>query len=172
MIKLYITCEAKLNETENENKVRKLLTFLVNGEIKKEKRSDGTYLVILTSEETALANFYETIRSQRLLDTIRTRMLRNKEYGGMTSLYFNRQALWGGKLSLVDFEDEPPLGPVLLQIVAGENEDIDEIIDKLAPKTYRGKELTEEEWREVRRKEAERRAREKAKSERKSAKKE
>ncbi len=165
---MYITCEARLNETENEEKVRKLLSFLVNGEIKKEERSDGTYLIILTTDEDSLGNFYETIRTQRLLDTIRTRMLRNKEYEGMTSLYFNRQALWGGKLSLVDFEDNPPLGPVLLQIVAGENENINEIIDKIAPQTYKGKELTEEEWKEVKRKEAERRAREKAKSSRKN----
>lgn len=165
---MFITCEAKLNETEDEEKLRKLMSFLVNGMIKKETRSDGEYLTIITDEEGALANFYEAIRAQRLLDTIRTRMIRNKEYESMTSLYFNRQALWNGRLSLVDFEDDPPLGPVLLQIVAGEGEEIDQIIDRLAPKTYKGRELSEEEWQEVKRKEAERRAREKAKDRRKS----
>ncbi len=160
---MYITCEAKLNETEDETKVRKVMNFLVQDEIKIDKRFDGIYLVIVTTDESALSTFYEAIRTQRLLDTIRKRMFQNKEYEGMTSLYFNRQALWNGRLSLVDFEDNPPLGAVLLQIVADENEDIDEIINKIAPKTYKGKEITEEEWREIKRKEAERREREKKK---------
>ncbi len=151
---MYITCELKMNPTEDEQKLRKLMAQIVVGDPTLDKRFDGEYLVILTNNRLDIMGFFELIREQRLLDTVRTQMFKNMEYGSMTSLYFNKQALHMGRLSIVDFEDNPPLGAVLLQFVSEEGEKLEEFIDWLAPQTYKGKELTEEEWKEVKRREA------------------
>jgi len=146
---LEVVSELKWNSTEDRATLEKILQTFVAGKIVEDKRSDGTYLVIRNNSSDCLQLLGDWIRSARLLDTVRKRLFRSI-VGNLTAVYFNRQAAAMERLSLVDVEDDPPLGAIVVQIVS---DGLLHVIDTLTPKTYRGKELTEAEWVRVRQKE-------------------
>ena len=137
-----IVCEARLNPTEKEETIRKILEEFVIAKIILDKRYDSIYLVSRSSTIGSLAIFGEWVKQQRIIDTVRARLIRSIT-GNMTALYFNRQAATMGRLSLIDFEDNPPNGPIILQIIS---DGLPYIINKLIPRTWKGKELSLEEW--------------------------
>ncbi len=137
-----IVCEAKLNPTENRTMIEEILSSFLQGEIILDERFDGKYLLIRNSGWEALERLSDWIRQSRLLDTIRRRLLKSS-IGNITALYFNRQAAAMGKLSLIDVNDNPPLGYISFQIVS---DGIVYLINQFTPRTYDGKEISEDEW--------------------------
>ena len=144
-----VVCELKWNPTENRETLEKIILSFVMGDIVEDIRSDGTYLVVRNNTSESLQLIGDWIRSAKLLDTIRKRLFKSI-VGNLTAIYFNRQAAAMQRLSLVDVEDDPPLGAIVVQIVS---DGLAQVIDTLTPKTYRGRELTEKEWERVRQKE-------------------
>lgn len=137
-----IVCEAKLNPTENRSVIEEILNSFLQGEIILDERFDGNYLLVRNSGWEALEQLSDWIRQSRLLDTIRRRLLKSS-LGNITALYFNRQAAAMGKLSLIDVNDNPPLGYISFQIVS---DGIEFLINQFTPRTYDGKEISEDEW--------------------------
>jgi predicted RNA binding protein with dsRBD fold (UPF0201 family) len=149
---LEVVVEAKLNPTERKETISKILNYFVKGEVFVDERFDGKYLVIRSSGNESLQIFGDWIRQARQLDTIRKRLFKSIT-GNITALYFNRQAAAMGRIALVDIEDSPPLGSIALQIIS---DSLEHVIDEIAPKTHNGRELTEQEWKNLQqRKEAE-----------------
>lgn len=137
-----IVCEARLNSTETQETIENILRKFLPGKVSEDKRFDGTYLVVRASGLDQLQIFGDWVRELRLLDTVRERLIRSIS-GNITALYFNRQAAAMDRLALVDLNDAPPLGPVVLQIVS---DSLMFVADKVTPKTWKGKELSEAEW--------------------------
>ncbi len=145
---LNIVCELRANPTEDEEVLRTVLKKFVPGEIKEDLRSTGKYFYLMTEGIDALTFFSDWVRNQSLLDTVRNRFLRNVENETLTTVYFNRNAAVLDRLILLDFEDDPPLGPVMLQIIASDPTELMKAIDRITPSTIEGEEMTDEQKKE------------------------
>jgi predicted RNA binding protein with dsRBD fold (UPF0201 family) len=135
-----IVCEAKLNPTEKRETIEELLKKFLSGDVVEDVRSDGTYLLIRANDISDLLILYEWSYELKLMDTIRSRLIKSI-LGNITALYFNRQALAMDKLALVDVDDDPPLGAVIIQIIS---DNLMAVINQITPRTYDGLILTAE----------------------------
>ncbi|MDH5402713.1 MAG: hypothetical protein OEZ01_16555 [Candidatus Heimdallarchaeota archaeon] len=142
---IQVVCEARVNNTEKVETIKTIMNQFIEGNEFVDDRFEGKYYVIRASGGDSLQIFGEWVRQSYLLDTIRRRLLKSIR-NTMTSLYFNRQAAAMGRISLVDIDDNPPNGAIMLTIIA---DNLEELIDIITPKTYRGRELTEAEWEKV-----------------------
>ncbi len=136
-----VVCEAKLNPTEKRENVENILLKFINGEIITDERIDGTFLLINAEGTSALQILHEWIATQRIIDTVRSRLFRSIA-NNVTAVYFNRQAAFMNHLSVVDHDDGIPLGPIAFNIIS---DNLEEIIDIVAPKTYDGRIMSEDE---------------------------
>lgn len=137
-----LVCEGKLNPTEKSERIENILGSFLDGEIISDDRFDGKYLLIRNSGWEALNRLSDWIRKTRLLDTVRRRLLKSS-VGNITAIYFNKQAAAMGRLSLVDVDDNPPLGAISYQIIS---DNIEFVVNKFTPRTHEGREISEEEW--------------------------
>jgi predicted RNA binding protein with dsRBD fold (UPF0201 family) len=80
--------------------------------------------------EESLKNFHLLLRQQRILDTARAAMLRNR-IGNSIQFRLSKQAAFAGRANFPP--DEEPLGSLHVQIVGSER-----MIDWLAPATENG----------------------------------
>ena len=140
-----VVLEARLNSTEKEDTIAKILHRFMEGDVFVDDRFEGKFLVIRNSSFDALQLFGDWVREQRQLDTIRDRLIRSIQ-DNITALYFNRQAAAMDRLSLIDVNDNPPNGPIILQIIS---DGLMEIIDIVAPKTYKGSVISHEKWEHI-----------------------
>lgn len=138
----------KFNSTEDRSILENIIHRFIEGTISEDPRFDGKYLVSHTQGQQSLDTIRTWIRDSGIIDTVRQRLKRYQQ-GSLTSLYFNRQAAAMGKIALLDLDDNPALGPVLLQIIADSEEELNDLIDDLAPKTYDGRIVTKEEALEI-----------------------
>lgn len=84
-------------------------------------------------EKEALEQLHFLLRKEKILDACRALLLENK-MANKTRLRINKQAAYVGRLNL---SAESPLGCIELEI---ESEELEELIDWLAPKTVDGRE--------------------------------
>ena len=82
-----------------------------------------------------LDRFSKQIRKQKILDTTRSVMLHGKR-GDRTRIFLNKQVAFVGKISFC--EEKTILGTMKVIII---DEDIDGLIDKVAPVTVDGEEV-------------------------------
>ena len=82
-----------------------------------------------------LDRFSKQIRKQKILDTTRSVMLHGKR-GDRTRIFLNKQVAFVGKISFC--EEKTILGTMKVVII---DEDIDGLIDKVAPVTVDGEEV-------------------------------
>ncbi|MHA2501603.1 MAG: hypothetical protein ACXAE3_01840 [Candidatus Kariarchaeaceae archaeon] len=137
-----LVVEARLNSTELKKTIETLLKRFLSGDVQEDQRSDGTYLLIRQSGMAGLQLLGDWIRDQQVIDTVRKRLF-GSIVNNITALYFNRQAAAMGRLALLDVEDKPPNGPIIFQIVS---DGLHSVIRTVAPRTYKGRVVTEEEW--------------------------
>jgi predicted RNA binding protein with dsRBD fold (UPF0201 family) len=83
-----------------------------------------------------MTHFAEQIRKQRILDTARSVMMKGRR-GERTVFRMNKQAAYAGKISFA--EERTILGTMNVTVEA---DDITEFIEKLAPVTVDGEEVT------------------------------
>jgi uncharacterized protein len=124
-----ITVKSPCLPTEDPEKVRKAVLNLFPESLIEEK--DG----VITAKTGSLARFNELIRSYRIIDATRRILLRGKQ-GGSTSFLINKQVAFIGKISYV--EEKLPLGSIEVSI---EDDDMDKLIDVVAPVTVNGEEV-------------------------------
>ena len=133
-----ISAEAKVHPTEDQGKVAKALETVLLGEKQTKKIGDEIYIRIESKKTASLENLYELFRQQRILDVAR-KTLRNGIVGNSTIFYLNKQVAFVKKLNFCDEEGESPLGPIRVEI---EYDNINHLIDWLAPYTKNGTEVT------------------------------
>lgn len=125
-----VTARASCLPTEDPLKVEKaVLNVLPDGIV---ERSPGEIVV----RSGSLDRFKQLIRNHRILDSTRKVLLKGRGPGG-TSFVLNKQVAYVGKVSFL--EEASPLGGIE---VAVEDQDIDALIDEVAPVTVNGEEVT------------------------------
>ncbi len=89
------------------------------------------------SGEADLENFSALIRKQRILDTTRSQMLAGmRRNAAKTRFNLNKQVATVGKVSFVDYRTA--LGTIEVTV---EDENLQELIDRVAPVTVDGEEV-------------------------------
>ncbi|MDC7950533.1 RNA-binding domain-containing protein [Methanomassiliicoccaceae archaeon COG_1] len=84
-----------------------------------------------------LDEFARLIRRQRILDTARSQMLKGRKHSRTrTAFELNKQVATVGKVSFVDYD--VALGTISVEV---RDDDIDELIDRVAPVTVDGEEV-------------------------------
>ncbi|MHA1799413.1 MAG: RNA-binding domain-containing protein [Candidatus Helarchaeota archaeon] len=134
---LNVRVEAPFNNTESFEKIKKAInTLFIDADCKVELDGVKKKVVANLEGNNSLSVLYNAFRSQQILDVAR-RMMLKEQFDDCFVLYFNKQAAYVGKIhfSLVE-EESKILGPIKI-IVKSEN--IEEIIDYLAPETIDGK---------------------------------
>ena len=124
-----ITIKAPCFPTEDPEKVRKAILNLFPDSLVED---EGGAIVAKTG---SLGRFKELVRSHRILDATRRMLLRGRQGNG-TSFMINKQVAFVGKVSYV--EERLPLGSIEVCI---EDDDLDRLIDEIAPVTVDGEEF-------------------------------
>lgn len=115
--------------SEDPDKVRKaMLNIFPDAEI--EESEDG-----LSGKSQSIEHFSRQIRRQKILDTTRSVMIRGKR-GDRTRFFMNKQVAFVGKISFC--EEKTILGTMKVIVI---DDDIDSLIDRVAPVTVDGEEV-------------------------------
>ena len=93
--------------------------------------SDGT----LSGETDSVEHFGAQIRRQRILDAVRSVLIKGRR-GGNITFNLNKQAAFAGKISFA--EEKTILGTIRVTL---RSDDITSFIEKLAPQTVDGEEV-------------------------------
>jgi predicted RNA binding protein with dsRBD fold (UPF0201 family) len=121
-----ITISALIRPTEDGQKVARAVENIFPG-LSLEIRPDR---LEATGNVESLDKFHLLLRQQRILDTARAAMLRNR-LGKSIQFRLGKQAALAGRVNFPP--DEEPLGSIHVQIAGGER-----LIDWLAPATENG----------------------------------
>ncbi|MFW9922091.1 MAG: RNA-binding domain-containing protein [Candidatus Thorarchaeota archaeon] len=132
-----IVVETKLFPTEDKEKVSHSLTNILEGEIKSKQYGQDIYLFVESSKPADLQKLYDMLRQYRILDVARKQM-RKGVVGNATIFYLNKQVAYVKKINFSEEEGESPLGPIRVEI---EHDNIEQLIDWLAPYTKNGEEV-------------------------------
>ncbi len=124
---------AKVKPTEDKNKVKKAILNILP-KIKLEYFKEDDYYGYFEGLGNNVEKFKELIRKQAILDTARLILEEGKDENS-TKFYLNKQAAF---VRNVNFDIDTH-GGIFVKISADENEDIDEIIKDIAPRTKHGK---------------------------------
>jgi len=123
-----VTVRCPVNPSEDEEKVRgAVLSIFPDADLSLE---DG-----MLSGAATLDRFHRMIRNQRILDATRSVLIRNMR-GNATWMNLNKQVATVGKVSFAD--RNPVLGAIEVMI---RDDDIQALIDRLAPVTVDGEEV-------------------------------
>ncbi len=124
-----VTVKTPCLPTEDAEKVRKAVLNLFPDSMIEEK--EGAIL----AKTGSLMRFKELVRSYRIIDATRRILLRGRQ-GTSTFFMVNKQVAFIGKISYV--EERLPLGSIEVSI---EDDDLDMLIDEVAPVTVNGEEV-------------------------------
>ena len=106
------------------------------------KETENGYMMLTSNERSSLDLMQQYIHALRIIDAVRKRVLSNWD-GTKTSVFFDKQAAYYGKLRLVDeTEEEPPLGCIELEIVFEDEAAFDEFLAWFVPPTEDGRVVT------------------------------
>ncbi len=138
-MKIEVTVSALVHLTESAEKVKEAIKKLFpDVELKLEQRPGfEDRLVGSATGSSGLKKLHELLRKQKILDTARTIFLKSRE-GSAIELRLNKQIAYVGKINFA--EDEIALGPIYVTVEA---EDLDRLIDWLAPVTEDGRPVEE-----------------------------
>lgn len=126
MTSVRISCP--VNPSEDEEKVwSAVLSIFPDTDL---TLNDG-----LLEGEATLDKFFKIIRKQKILDVTRAVLIMNVR-GNSTRMFLNKQVATVGKVSFAD--KRPVLGAIQVDI---EDENIMELIDRVAPITVDGEEV-------------------------------
>ena len=90
---------------------------------------------IITGTAGSIERFSKQIRKQKILDTTRSVLIHGKR-GDRTRFFLNKQVAFVGKISFC--EEKTILGTIKVVIT---DDDLDDLIDKVAPVTVDGEEV-------------------------------
>ena len=124
--------------TEDIDRVCSALTHLFASDRSCNETGSG-YIMLQSNKRSSLDLIQQFIRTNRIIDAVRKRVLSNWD-GTKTSVFFDKQAAYYGKLRLVDeTEEEPPLGCIELEITLDDEAAFGEFLAWFAPPTRDGR---------------------------------
>ncbi|MEW6221869.1 MAG: RNA-binding domain-containing protein [Candidatus Hadarchaeota archaeon] len=129
-----VRVEAEVRSTEVKEKVEAAVKRIFPT---LELRQEEKLLVGEATDVSAISRIHQLLRLQAILDTARSMMLKGKD-GNAVKFMLNKQAAFVGRVSFT--EGESPLGPIDVTLEA---EDVERLIDYLAPRTREGKPIQE-----------------------------
>lgn len=121
---LQLTVEAPVRQSEDEQKVRRAMLNLFPD---LHLRREGDRLV---GEGASLARFADLVRRHRIRDAARGQLLHGRRGREGTDFWLNKQAAFMERVSFA--ERKGPLGDIRISL---RDEDIDRVIDRVAPDT-------------------------------------
>lgn len=140
MDQITVKAEAKVNPTEDEEKVKKAIQNVILSPSFEVVPMDREKLVFATSNERdGLAKLYNLFRQERILDAARKALFEGLS-GNTITFYLNKQVAYVGHVSFCKPAAESPLGPIRIEIAC---ENSRELINWLAPKTVGGRPVSE-----------------------------
>lgn len=137
-MKITLRVSALVHPTEIEEKVREAITNLFS--LPLQIRDFGTPQLYGEGYLESLRLLHRRLREERILDTAR-HILINGISGNTTQFRLNKQVAFAGKLNFPAGEES--LGSIYVEISAGDNEELLQVIDWLAPQTIDGKPVGE-----------------------------
>ncbi len=124
--------------TEDTERVCSALTKLFVSDRSCQKTEDG-YLMLRSAKRGSLDYIQQYIHSLRIIDAVRKRVLSNWD-GTKTSVFFDKQAAYYGKMRLVDeTEEDPPLGYIELVLTFEDEDDFNRFLIWFVPPTKDGR---------------------------------
>ncbi|PUA33245.1 MAG: hypothetical protein B7O98_02080 [Zestosphaera tikiterensis] len=138
--------KAELRPTEDEEKVFKALKNLFEFE-RLEVIDSYPYKAVVGESKniTSLKKLHDILRQERILDAVRNVLIKSKS-GSTVEFKLHKQSAYVGRVSLITYDSESPLGPIVVTI---SSDKIDEVIEWLAPKTVSGHPIHERPMPEV-----------------------
>ncbi len=127
MPSIEITCP--VYPSEDPEKVKTAILKVFPNAVLEESESE------IKGTSDSLDRFSKQIRKQKILDTTRSVMIRGKR-GDRTRMFLNKQVAFVGKVSFC--EEKTILGTMKVVVI---DENIDDLIDKVAPVTVDGEEV-------------------------------
>ena len=127
MTSIEISCP--VYPSEDPEKVKSAILEIFPDAVLEEKDDE------ITGTTESLERFSKQIRKQKILDTTRSVMIHGKR-GDRTRLFLNKQVAFVGKVSFC--EEKTILGTMKVMI---KDDDIEELIDRVAPVTVDGEEV-------------------------------
>jgi hypothetical protein len=136
-----VVVEAQLRPTEDEARVMQaILNVFDPDEVEKIDMGDYTLIRASSPRLSSLSKLHRLLRVQEILEAARAYMLKNAK-GNRLTILLHKQAALRGKVSLLTWDDESPLGPIKITIEF--SGDIKDVVDWLAPPTAKGRPLWE-----------------------------
>lgn len=134
--------KAQVYPTENLDKVKAAIKNLFEVAIQEEEGRGARYLLATGEGRESLKRFYTLLRSQSILDSARSVLLRGIE-GSRVCFNLNKQAACMGLISFSESTFErvykpSPLGSIEVEIY---DEEVEKLVNWLSPKTIGGKEI-------------------------------
>ena len=106
------------------------------------KETENGYMMLISNKRSSLNLIQQYVHALRIIDAVRKRVLSNWD-GTKTSVFFDKQAAYYGKLRLVDeTEEDPPLGFIELEIMFEDETEFDEFLAWFVPPTEDGRIVT------------------------------
>jgi predicted RNA binding protein with dsRBD fold (UPF0201 family) len=136
MGQIVVKAEAKVNPTEDEEKVKRAVqNIILNPSFEIVQVGHEKFVVATSPGRDGLAKLYNLFRQERILDAARRTLFEGMS-GNTITFYLNKQVAYVGHVSFCEPAAESPLGPIRIEITC---ENPRELIDWLAPKTVEGR---------------------------------
>ncbi len=120
--------------SEDIDKVKQAVSNLLETPNFNELRTNAvTYLTCILEERAELDKLREMLGKERIRNAAR-RLLRKNRSKDRLVFFLNKQAAYVGRVSFSEAHGESPLGPIQFKV---ESDDIDSLIDWLAPRVFR-----------------------------------
>jgi predicted RNA binding protein with dsRBD fold (UPF0201 family) len=134
---IIVRIETDVNPTEDEEKVKKAITNLLdNPTFISEPAFQGAKLKATAQGQASLTKFRNLLRNDRIRDAARKLLYRATRDDSIISFYLNKQVAYAGHVSFSEEHSESPLGPLHIVI---ETDAPKQLIDWLAEKTEKEK---------------------------------
>ncbi|UJG43646.1 MAG: hypothetical protein K9W46_00340 [Candidatus Heimdallarchaeum endolithica] len=145
---LTISVKTPIYPTEEKEKIEKCFENLFDKKIKLKliKEGENNFLYSSNIGIGLLKRIFSDIRQKKFLDTVRACAVIEDEYTLL--LYLHKQALYSKRIAVVTEDTSSPFGHVEIRLQTEKNT-AEEILDWLAPKTEKGKELSPRSFREI-----------------------
>jgi len=142
---LKIRVSAEIRHTESPEKVKRALkNVFIPVSLVVRTHSNGLILVTESNKPYSLKKLHYLLRKQLILDSAREYLKRGIA-GTKITFYLHKQAAYAGIVSFCSVpEKESPLGPIKFEIYCKSEEDIEKLLNWLAPRTIRGRPVNEQ----------------------------
>ncbi|MFP3219342.1 MAG: RNA-binding domain-containing protein [Acidilobus sp.] len=135
-----VVVEAEVRPTESEDKVLRAIYNVFEPErVEKVQVGDHEIIRARATSLSSLLKLHRLLRVQEILEAARSYMLKEVR-GDTVTILLHKQAAYEGKVSLLSWASESPLGPIKISI---KHPNIRDVIDWLAPQTSHGRALWE-----------------------------